>query len=278
MSILAFVCGPPVPLSRLSNRDSTTRFQLPKILPSDFGPREGTQAGNEPFDEEVDSDNCSSTAGDSSVLLSDLLDHLEEAAARSPGPTPNSTFSPSSGISICYSAGEETLAETDTDSSYRVTGPVVTPEESPPLELNTPGCTLSQEYKELVEDFPLSVTGETVTSGKKSIDTQSVASFVFDAGIDANPPVTPKNKQRKHSSPGPVLSPVFFGPFPTPSAHRPFIASSPSGSLRSPSSSSTSRDPSSLSQRPKLSLRKRAAIRSRLHLSDLFKRQEATKP
>lgn len=278
MSILAFFCGRSGALTRLSNRDSSTRFQLPKILPSDFGPREGTQAGDETLHEEVDSDKCSSPAGDSSVLLSDLLDHLEEAAARSPGPTPNSTFSPSSGISIYYSAGEETGAETDTDSLFRVTGPVVTPEESPPLDVNTPGCTVSQEYKELVEDFPLSATGETVTTGKKSIDTQSVASFVFDAGIEANPPVTPKNKQRKHSSPAPVLSPGFLGPFPTPFAHRQFIASSPSGSLRSPSSSSPSRDPSSPSQRPKLNLRKRAATRSRLHLSDLFKRQEATKP
>lgn len=278
MSILVLYLRTIISLTGLSIRDCATRFQLPKILPSDFGPRESVQTGEGPSHEELDSDSCSDTACDSSALLSDLLDDLEEAAARSPGPTPNSTFSPSSGLSVYYSVGEETEDETKTDSLFRESGPLGTPEESPPLEVNTPGCTLSQEYKQLVEDFPLDITDETVATKKDSIDTQSVDSFVFDAGIEASPPVTPKKKQRNHSSPAPVLSPSFLGPFPTPFAHRQFIASSPSGSSQSPSSSSP-RDPTSPSPRSRLSLRKRAATRSRLHLSDLFKQhQDTNKP
>lgn len=260
-----------ISLTEVPIRDSATRFQLPKISPSDFGPHESGQTDEEPSHEEVESDTDSEPAGDSSVLLSNLLDHLEEVAALSPGPTLKSTVTSSSGPSGYFSA--ETEAETEVDSLESGQS-IATPEESPPLGGNIPACTLIESYQELVEEFPLDATSETVTTQKNSIDSQSVASFVFDAGIEVNAPVTPK-KQRKSSTSAPVLSPTFFGPFPTPFSHRQFIASSPSGSLRSPSSSSAC-EPTSPSPLPRLSLKRKKFTRPRRHISDIFKQRQAS--
>lgn len=222
----------------------------------------------------VESDTDSEPAGDSSVLLSDLLDHLEEAAALSPGPILDSTVTSSSGPSDYFSVAE-TEAEAEADSLSKESGQsLATPEESPPLEGNTPSCTLIESYQELVEEFPLDATSETVDTQKNSIDSQSVASFVFDAGIEVDLPSTPK-KQRKSSTSAPVLSPTFFGPFPTPFSHRQFIAPSPSGSLRSPSSSSPC-EPTSPSPLPRLSLKRKDSTRPRRHISDLFKQRQAS--
>jgi hypothetical protein len=150
-----------------------------------------------------------------------------------------------------------------------------TPEESPPLEGKTLGCTLSESYQGLVEEFPLDTTCETEPAQKNSIDTQSVDSFVFDAGIEADPPITPKRKQQNPSSSAPILSPSFLGPFPTPFSHRQFIASSSSGSLLSPSSPSAC-EPTSPSPLPRLSLKRKNSTRPRLHISDIFKQRQAS--
>lgn len=260
----------------MSIRDSATRFQLPKISPSDFGPHESVHTEEELAHEEIESENRSDLARDSSALISDLLGHLEEEAALSPGPTQKSSTTSSFCPSTYYSIEEETESETEIDSFLRESDHLpVTPEESPPLEVNTPGCTLSQSYKELVEEFPVDDSPKTVIGQKDSIDTQSVDSFVFDAGIEADPPATPKRKQRKNSPAAPVLSPSFLGPFPTPFSHRRFIASSSSGSLRSRSSPSVP-DLTSPSPKGRLSLRKRDSGRSRLHLSDIFKQRQAS--
>jgi hypothetical protein len=260
-------------LTKILIRDSTTRFQLPKISPSDFGTHERVQTDEGPSHEEVESDTDSEPAGDSSVLLSDLLDHLEEAAALSPGPILKSTVTSSSGPSLSYSVGE-TEAETEADSLLKESGQVPETPEDSPLEGITPGCSLIKSYQELVEEFPLDATSETVTTQKDTIDSQSVASFVFDAGVEVVTPVTPK-KQREPGTSAPVLSPSFFGPFPTPFSHRQFIASSPSGSLRSPSSSSAC-EITSPSPLPRLGLRRKDSTRHRLHFSDIFKQRQAS--
>jgi hypothetical protein len=261
-----------ISLTEIPIRDSATRFQLPKISPSDFGPHESVQTDEGPSHEEVEIDTDSEPAGDSSVLLSDLLDHLEEAAALSPGPILQSTVTASSGP-LDYFSIAEAEAETEADSLESGQS-LATPEDSPPLEGSTPGCTLIESYQELVEKFPLDATSEIVATQKNSIDSQSVASCVFDTGLEVNPPVTPK-KQRKSSTSAPVLSPTFFGPFPTPFSHRQFIAPSPSGSLRSPSSSSAC-EPTSPSPLPRLSLKRKDSTRPRRHISDIFKQRQAS--
>lgn len=276
MSISILYLQTIISLTKFSIRDSATRFQLPKISPLDFGPHESGLTEEELFNEEVQSDNRSDTARDSSALISDLLGHLEEEAALSPGPTPQATLTSSSSRSVYYSVGEETEVDTETDSLSRESGHLpVTPEDSPPLEGITPGCTLSQSYQELVQDFPLDTTSETVASQNDSLHRQSVDSFVFDARIEAVLPVTPKRKQRKIDSSTPVLSPAFLGPFPTPFSHRQFIAPSPSGSLQSPSAASV-RDPTSPSPTPRPSLKRKDTTRPRLHLSDIFKHRQVS--
>jgi hypothetical protein len=260
-----------ISLTEIPIRDSATRFQLPKISPSDFGPHESGQTDKEPSHEEVESDTDFEPTGDSSVLLSDLLDHLEEAAALSPGPILKSTVTSSSGPSDYFSIAK-TKAETEVDS-LESSQSLATPEDSPPLEAYTHGCTLIESYQELVEEFPLDATSETVATQKNSIDSQSVASFVFDTGTEVNPPVTPK-KQRKSSASAPVLSPTFLGPFPTPFSHRQFISPSPTGSLRSPSSSSAC-ESTSPSPQPRLSLKRKDSTRPRRHISDIFKQRQA---
>lgn len=275
MSISILYLRTIISLTRLSIRDSATRFQLPKISPLDFGPHESALTEEELSNEEVESDNCSDTARDSSALISDLLGHLEEEAALSPGPTLQATLTSSSNRSVYYSFGEETEVDTETDGLSGKSGYFpLTPEDSPPLEVNVPGCTLSQSYQELVPRFPLDTTSEAVASQNDSLDRQSVDSFTFDVGIEVDLPITPKRKQRKNSSATPVLSPAFLGPFPTPFSHRQFIASSPSGSLRSPSASSVCH-PTSPSPTARPSLKRRDITRPRLHLSDIFKNRQA---
>jgi hypothetical protein len=265
-----------ISLTGFSIRDSATRFQLPKISPLDFGPHESALTEEELSNEELESDNRSDTARDSSSLISDLLGHLEEEAALFPGPTLQATFTSSSSRSVFYSVGEETEFDTETDGLSGESGHFpLTPVDSPPLEVDVPGCTLSQSYQELVQNIPLDTTSETVLTRNDSLDRQSVDSFTFDAGLEVDLPITPKRKQRKNNPATSVLSPSFLGPFPTPFSHRQFIASSPSGSLRSPSASSV-RDPTSLSPTARPSLKRRDTTRPRLHLSDIFKNRQAS--
>ncbi|KAJ5168445.1 uncharacterized protein N7482_004039 [Penicillium canariense] len=256
-----------------TKKPGPTRFQLPKIEPSDCGPYETIQPDEEPSPEEVDTGLLPDTPSDSSILLSDLLDHLQEEAALSSRPDFKPAFASSYSPSDYYSSADET------DSSFRESSEIPgTPENlASPLDVKIPGRTLSQSYKQLVEHFPLDVNCETVTTRQNSIATESENSSVFHTDIKANPPATPSQSRRKDPTTPPTLPLSFLGPFPTPFSHRQFLVTSSPEYSSPPISSSSPRLPPSPSPLPRRRLQKKIATStSKLRLPDIFKQRRAT--
>lgn len=130
-------------------RESLVRFQLPRIGPRDYGPRGIVATSREPASAPIGSPSENQGLFESSILLSDLLSRLE-------GETPLGL-----GLGISYgrttppspSVYDGDLGETETflrGSSSSSTQDYRAP--SPSARI--PGRTLSQSYRQLVDDFP----------------------------------------------------------------------------------------------------------------------------
>ena len=260
-----------------ANRDSSTRFQLPKI--SSAGLTEQIRAETEEslLESEFDTESCSEAARDSGALLSDLLDRLEEAAAISPEPR--------SQASVAFAAEHYAQSDFNTDPAaedkrldfLQALQPWPGSTEENPVSgvETTGGFTLSQSYRVLLERFPSNITDESGSKKQDTRESQVGKDSRSDPKNENTSPVTPQPKRRKKKDLTPTLSPFLFGPFPTPTAHRQFINTPPSQSLSSQNSSSPCQ-PTSPTPQPQLSLKRRSTKRSRLHLSDLFKQRQGS--
>ncbi|EPS33675.1 hypothetical protein PDE_08637 [Penicillium oxalicum 114-2] len=201
--------------------DSSTRFQLPKI--SSAGLTEQIRAETEEslLESEFDTESCSEAARDSGALLSDLLDRLEEAAARSPEPR--------SQASVAFAAERYAQSDFNTDPAaedkrldfLQALQPWPGSTEENPVSgvETTGGFTLSQSYRVLLERFPSNITDESGSKKQDTRESQVGKDSRSDPKNENTSPVTPQPKRRKKKDLTPTLSPFLFGPFPTPTAH-----------------------------------------------------------
>ncbi|KAJ5679226.1 hypothetical protein N7462_007470 [Penicillium macrosclerotiorum] len=255
--------------------DPAVRYQLPRVGPLDLGPGDSVQTDQERFSEDQDSDLWSTTVGDSSTLLSELLEHLEEEAAQSPKFDTQPTWSPiPSGPSIHYSIPEESDSFVGDLSAIPRTPDRLTP----PLDVKTPGHTLGQSYKQFLEEHPLDQTCDSDIPDLLNHNDPAVhlrhssTSWKGEGGNDQtairNPrptPTTPRRVNHQVPSSSSFISPTFFGPLPTPFAHREFLATTPSRSLSTFSPTSPSPTPQS-----RRLLQKGLTRQSRFHLGKIF--------
>ncbi|KAJ5983694.1 hypothetical protein N7481_005793 [Penicillium waksmanii] len=132
-----------------SQRDSLTRFQLPVIGPRDYGPRETAAPIQDPPSALIEHRFQDHSSLDSSSLLLDLLERLEGETPLTidPGTAHGRTTPPSPSI-YDNDLGETETFFRDSSSSSTQDSRVLLP------DVKLPGRTLSQSYRQVVDDFP----------------------------------------------------------------------------------------------------------------------------
>ncbi|KAF7715388.1 Uncharacterized protein PECH_002811 [Penicillium ucsense] len=230
--------------------DSSTRFQLPRISPTDGTPPQKAETEDSLSSGwETESSSSSEAVVDPRALLSDLLDRLEEAAARSPVSVFRSALASSSKYFAQRNSDED---EDNKSEDLQALKPCPGSAGTSPLSGAVPSgsFTLSQSYRVLVNNRPSTCSDKSLNLDKNSTSSQAVKGSCAGTKADAAPPVTPQPKRcQEKKDPTPVLSPFLFGPFPTPTAHRQFITTSPSQSL-SPAKSASPHKPTPTSPSP----------------------------
>ncbi|KAJ5496053.1 hypothetical protein N7539_001169 [Penicillium diatomitis] len=258
--------------------ESSTRFQLPRIFPTDGTPRQKAETEDSLSSGWETESSSSEAAIDPRALLSDLLDRLEEAASGSPVPVSQSALASSSKYFAQRNSDED---EDNKSEDLQALKPYPGSAGASPLSGAVPSrtFTLSKSYRVLVDNCPSTCSEKSLNLEKNSTSSQAVEGSCASAKADATPPVTPQPKRcQERKDLTPVLSPFLFGPLPTPTAHRQFITTSPSQSLALAKSASPHKPtPTSPPPQTRQSLRKGASTRSRLHLSDLFKKRQSPK-